>query len=104
MIGRVGRDGFADLALADLKAAGIDLSAVERDAIAAPAARLIPVDRQGGNLIIVASGANHGGRRTPGRRCAARPADGGDAADGGAAGGELAARRARQAPRRARAC
>jgi len=57
MIGRVGRDGFADLALADLKAAGIDLSAIERDELPTGCA-LIPVDRQGGNLIIVASGAN----------------------------------------------
>jgi len=57
MAGRVGRDGFADLALADLKAAGIDLSAVERDDLPTGCA-LIPVDREGGNLIIVASGAN----------------------------------------------
>jgi ribokinase len=57
MIGRVGRDGFADLALAELKAAGIDLSAVERDDLPTGCA-LIPVDRAGGNLIIVASGAN----------------------------------------------
>jgi ribokinase len=57
MIGRVGRDGFADLALAKLKAAGVDLSAVERDALPTGCA-LIPVDREGGNLIIVASGAN----------------------------------------------
>jgi ribokinase len=59
MIGRVGRDGFADLALAELKAAGVDLSAVERDALPTGCA-LIPVDRAGGNLIIVASGANSG--------------------------------------------
>jgi ribokinase len=59
MSGRVGRDGFADLALAELKAAGIDLSAVERDALPTGCA-LIPVDRDGGNLIIVASGANSG--------------------------------------------
>lgn len=57
MIGRVGRDGFADLALAELKAAGIDLSSLERDDLPTGCA-LIPVDRQGGNLIIVASGAN----------------------------------------------
>ena len=57
MIGRVGHDGFADLALADLKLAGIDLSAVERDDLPTGCA-LIPVDRAGGNLIIVASGAN----------------------------------------------
>ncbi len=59
MIGRVGRDGFADLALAELKAAGIDLSAVERDTLPTGCA-LIPVDRAGGNLIIVAAGANSG--------------------------------------------
>jgi ribokinase len=57
MIGRVGRDGFADLALADLKAAGIDLSSLERDDLPTGCA-LIPVDRAGANLIIVASGAN----------------------------------------------
>ena len=57
MIGRVGRDGFANLALAELKAAGIDLSSLERDELPTGCA-LIPVDRQGGNLIIVASGAN----------------------------------------------
>jgi len=57
MIGRVGRDGFADLAVAQLKAAGINLSAVEQDDLPTGCA-LIPVDRAGGNLIIVASGAN----------------------------------------------
>jgi len=57
MIGGVGRDGFADLALAELKVAGVDLSAVERDTLPTGCA-LIPVDRAGGNLIIVASGAN----------------------------------------------
>jgi ribokinase len=57
MAGRVGRDGFADLALADLKSAGIDLSAVERDALPTGCA-LIPVDRGGQNLIVVAAGAN----------------------------------------------
>jgi len=57
LIGRVGRDGFADLALAELKAAGVDLSGVERDALPTGCA-LIPVDKGGGNLIVVASGAN----------------------------------------------
>jgi len=57
MVGRVGRDGFADLALADLKAAGIDLSAVERDELPTGCA-LIPVERSGQNLIVVAAGAN----------------------------------------------
>jgi ribokinase len=57
LIGRVGRDGFADVALAELKAAGIDLSAVEPDALPTGCA-FIPVDKDGGNLIVVASGAN----------------------------------------------
>jgi ribokinase len=57
LIGQVGRDGFADLALAQLKAGGVDLSAVERDTLPTGCA-LIPVDQQGGNLIIVAAGAN----------------------------------------------
>jgi ribokinase len=58
MIGRVGHDGFADLALAELKAAGVDLSAVERDPLPTGCA-LIPVDNKGANLIIVAAGANN---------------------------------------------
>ncbi len=57
MVGRVGQDSFADLALAELQAAGVDLSAVARDARPTGCA-LIPVARRGGNLIIVASGAN----------------------------------------------
>jgi ribokinase len=57
MVGRVGRDGFADLALAELKTAGVDLSAVERDALPTGCA-LIPVERSGQNLIVVAAGAN----------------------------------------------
>lgn len=57
MVGRVGRDGFSDLALAELAAAGTDLSAVERDDLPTGCA-LIPVDRDGQNLIIVAAGAN----------------------------------------------
>ncbi|WP_119459318.1 ribokinase [Rhodospirillaceae bacterium SYSU D60014] len=57
MIGRVGRDSFADLALADLTAAGVDLRDVERDDQPTGCA-LVCVDRQGDNLIVVASGAN----------------------------------------------
>jgi ribokinase len=57
MAGRVGRDGFADLALAELTAAGVDLSAVERDALPTGCA-LIPVESGGQNLIVVAAGAN----------------------------------------------
>lgn len=57
MVGRVGRDGFSDLALAELKAAGTDLAAVQRDDLPTGCA-LIPVERSGQNLIIVAAGAN----------------------------------------------
>ena len=57
MAGSVGRDGFADLALAELKAARVDLSAVARDALPTGCA-LIPVERGGQNLIVVAAGAN----------------------------------------------
>ena len=57
MIGRVGRDSFADLALADLTAAGVDLRGVER--VDQPTGcALVCVDRRGDNLIVVASGAN----------------------------------------------
>ena len=57
MAGRVGRDGMADIALAELRKAGVDLTHVETDdhptGIAA-----ICIDRAGQNMIIVASGAN----------------------------------------------
>lgn len=57
MIGCVGRDGFADTALATMKGCGIDLSAVI--AVDAPTAcAMIGVDDAGANQIIVASGAN----------------------------------------------
>jgi len=57
LFGRVGRDGFADLALEDLKRADVDLGGVTRDE-APTGCALIPVERSGQNLIIVASGAN----------------------------------------------
>ncbi len=57
LFGRVGRDGFADLALAELKRADVDLGGVARDELPTGCA-LIPVERSGQNLIIVASGAN----------------------------------------------
>lgn len=57
MIGAVGRDGFAEIALAELAHDGVDLSAVAR--VEAPTgAAFIGVDRRGENQIIVASGAN----------------------------------------------
>lgn len=57
MIGCVGRDGFADLALADMAAAGIDLSGIVRGERPTGCA-MIAVERSGQNQIIVASGAN----------------------------------------------
>ena len=57
MVGCVGRDGFADLALATLRDAGVGLSAVA--AVDAPTGcAMICVDAQGRNQIAVASGAN----------------------------------------------
>lgn len=57
MIGRVGRDAFAEVALATLRQAGVDLAGV--DAGEAPTGcAMICVDAQGNNQIAVASGAN----------------------------------------------
>lgn len=57
MAGRVGRDGMAEIALGELKKAGVDITHVEPDdhptGIAA-----ICIDRAGQNMIVVASGAN----------------------------------------------
>jgi ribokinase len=57
MVGRVGRDGFADVALAALRAAGVDAGGVRADA-APTGCAVIGVDAHGENQIIVASGAN----------------------------------------------
>jgi len=57
MVGCVGRDGFADAALVELRAAGVDLAGVKR--VAAPTAcAMVCVDAEGRNQIAVASGAN----------------------------------------------
>jgi ribokinase len=57
MVGSVGRDGFADLALGTMAEAGINLSAVAT--VDEPTAcAMIGVDKDGANQIIVASGAN----------------------------------------------
>lgn len=57
MAGAVGRDGFAQDALARLDAAGVDLSRIMRTDEPTGAA-FIAVDAQGRNQIVVASGAN----------------------------------------------
>ncbi len=56
-LGAVGHDAFADVALADLVAVGVDLSHVVRTASPTGAA-FIGVDPAGENIIMVASGAN----------------------------------------------
>ena len=57
LVGAVGDDSFADLALADLRREGVDLSALAR--VPAPTGvAAILVDRDGENQIVVAPGAN----------------------------------------------
>ena len=63
MVGAVGRDGFAEAALALLHDAGVDLSGVAR--VKAPTgAAFIAVDARGANAITVAAGANAEARAT----------------------------------------
>jgi len=57
MAGAVGNDAFGDLALANLREEGVDLSHVRRVGQATGCAAIM-VDRTGENLIAVASGAN----------------------------------------------
>ena len=57
MVGRVGRDSFADVALSELGAGGVDISRVERDEQPTGCA-LICVDTKGQNQIVLATGAN----------------------------------------------
>lgn len=74
MVGAVGRDGFADVALASLVAAGIDTSRIAR--VEAPTgAAFIAVDAQGRNQIVVAAGANAHARATQLDGLAAGPGD-----------------------------
>lgn len=63
MIGCVGQDGFATVALADLRNAGVDVSMVH--AVAKPTAcAAVMVDEHGENSIVVASGANLSAKAT----------------------------------------
>ncbi len=71
-VGRVGMDMFGDRALADISAAGVDVSYVIRDPKAPSGVALIFVDDTGQNSIVVAPGAN--GLLTPADVDAARPA------------------------------
>ena len=58
MIGRVGKDLFADHLKASLAAAGVDVSAVHAAKAQPTGCALISVDESGQNSIVVASGAN----------------------------------------------
>ncbi|WP_370233793.1 MULTISPECIES: ribokinase [Henriciella] len=58
LIARVGKDAFAEGALALLKAGGVNLDGVTEDEEAPTGVALIGVDAKGENQIIVASGAN----------------------------------------------
>lgn len=57
MVGRVGRDGFADVALSELRAGGVEIGRVERDEHPTGCA-FISVDTKGQNQIVLATGAN----------------------------------------------
>src|SRR4029453_10306031 len=57
MVGKVGRDGFADVALSELRAGGVDITRVERDEHPT-GCPLICVDSSGQNQIVLATGAN----------------------------------------------
>ncbi len=61
MYGRVGRDGFADTALDELRRGGVDLSGVARGDRATGCA-VVCVESRGENQIVVASGANREAR------------------------------------------
>jgi ribokinase len=63
LIGRVGDDGMAGVALALMEDFGVDLAGVEVDIAAPTGVALIAVDPSGENQIVVAAGANH--RVTP---------------------------------------
>lgn len=59
LIGRVGRDGMAEEAMALLLAGDVDVAGVVTDATAPTGVALIAVDPEGENQIVVAAGANH---------------------------------------------
>ena len=59
LIGRVGDDGMAGVALALMEDFGVDLAGVEVDIAAPTGVALIAVDPSGENQIVVAAGANH---------------------------------------------
>jgi len=63
LVGCVGRDGFAEVALSGLRAAGVDLARVARSD-SPTGTHMIAVDPSGENLMIGADAANHAARAT----------------------------------------
>lgn len=59
LVGAVGRDAFADPALATLREEGLDLSHVRRSLAFRTGLASVAVDAKGQNQIAVAAGANH---------------------------------------------
>lgn len=59
LVGAVGRDAFADAALATLKEEGLDLTHVRRSLGFRTGLANVAVDPRGHNQIVVAAGANH---------------------------------------------
>jgi ribokinase len=72
MVGQVGPDAQAEMLLASLRYAGVDVSLVATDDSAATGVALITVDHAGENQIVLAPGAN--GTFTPDRLAPAEPA------------------------------
>ncbi|WP_149541368.1 PfkB family carbohydrate kinase [Siccirubricoccus phaeus] len=73
-VGAVGQDGFAELALAGLRAARVDLSHLARVADAPTACAAVQVDPAGRNQIAVGSGANRFARAAQVEDAALSPA------------------------------
>jgi ribokinase len=61
MVGRVGSDDLAEIALHDLRAGGADLALTQQDEKPTGLAAIC-IDRKGENIIVVASGANRNAR------------------------------------------
>ena len=58
MIGRIGKDRFGEQALTNLRAAGVDLTAVASDDSVSSGVAIIVVDDEGQNRIVIIPGAN----------------------------------------------
>lgn len=58
MVGRVGADAYGDAMLDNLQREGVDLTYIQRDAETHSGVALIVVEQGGGNMIVVAPGAN----------------------------------------------